>query len=1478
MLVFLLMPVFLYLVILIPGVQNYIAGNLTETLSQKLGTEVHFSQIRIHPIKKIVIDDFLVKDKNHDTLIYVKQINSTIDSLSWQNKKIYLGRITANEICGNILKDEEHNNYQFIIDSLKSKSESKTEWAFNTNEIWIRNSSLSYNNQNKPITPNLFNPNHLEINKFSLVIDKLNLISDSITFRVKKLSFSDYSGIQVNSFKCEAGYGSKGIHIKNLRLQLDESYLALDYFRVKFDSLSDFNDLWNKPQFELKINSLSTSAHDIHFFVTKAPDFKYNINIKGNFSGNLNNLVGNNIHINAGEGTSLQTNFQIQDLSNLDNSYLYLNVKKLVTTPVDIKKLLAYNNDTKEYNLDNLFDNLGNIEYKGNFSGFINNMVAYGTFTTDLGSISTDLGIKTSDEHKIIYAGYIDTQSFNVGKIMKSERNLNNVSMSLSVNGYRGIDNKYRAYINGTLDSVDINNYRYNKAILTGYLSNDKFNGSAKLNDPNAQIDFNGQVDFSNIIPEVDFIAGIHKVNLKALNIAPKLNIDDIELNLKATLNGESFNTLSGNILLYDGYVRNKEDEFKLDTLTISSLQIDSTQIITIDSEIIDGEFKGNYSLGSILREMQEYAHQSLPSVVNTPIKKDTYNNNLEFSFTTKKLSRLLNIISPNFNIADGSTLDGVFSSKEKNAKINGSFKSISYNNLKGDTLQFEVNLKNDYVKSFISCSELSLASKVAVDNFNLMQKAEGDSMTLNLFWNDWQEKNNSGAIYTNTYFNRLSPEELFTTIKILPSKTIINDSVWTIQESDLYLMPNGINFNTFRIHHLNQEININGVLADNDADFEINFQNINLKELSAVQKSKKISLGGILNAGITVKNSLKSPIIGSNIKLDTLVVNSELVGNLSAQSAWDKDEKKVITNASILKNDKVILDGDGYFKPKDKDFSFDFQLDSLPVGFLDIYLSKVMQNIRGTASGHLGLRNTNPGLGLEGQLKLNHAKFNVDLLQCSYFIDDSINFVPDKITFLNNTLTDIDGNKGAFYGNIKHTNFYNMEYDLTLKANEMLLLNTKEKDNDRYYGTVYGSGTLLVSGTTYNMNINISGKNEKNTQLYIPLQDRSESLKNSFIQFYNPDTTIETDLNTTPELYVAERNNYNLSMDLEFTPEAEVQVIFDPTVGDLLKSTGKGELQINMNRDKDITFFGEYTASGGEYFFSLENIVNKRFSINDGGTIVWQGDPYDAIVNLKATYKLKTSIAPLTQQYVGDISGESSRRVPVNCDLILGDRLTQPSIRFEINAPTLDQTNQNLIKDAISTEEELNRQVLSLLVLNKFYVPEYYANAGIQNQGVSNVAIANTSEVLSSQLSNWLSQISNDFDIGVAYRPEDEISREEIEVALSTQIFNNRVTLNGNVEYGRYSEETTTTQNASNIVGDFDMDVKINKSGSLRAKAYTRSNDDFSYDSSPTTQGVGISYQEDFNSFGELFTKYWRIIFGKGKQEEEPNPKDDNR
>jgi len=342
-----------------------------------------------------------------------------------------------------------------------------------------------------------------------------------------------------------------------------------------------------------------------------------------------------------------------------------------------------------------------------------------------------------------------------------------------------------------------------------------------------------------------------------------------------------------------------------------------------------------------------------------------------------------------------------------------------------------------------------------------------------------------------------------------------------------------------------------------------------------------------------------------------------------------------------------------------------------------------------------------------------------------------------------------------------------------------------------------------------------------------------------------------------------------DITMDFEFTPEANIQVIFDSKVGDILKGSGNGDLRIKIDKTGSVFFYGEYTIEEGDYMFTLQNLLNKRFVIDNGSTIRWDGSPYNALIDLTATYKLKASMYDLVAPTLDpSASSEFQKRVPINVKLLLTGRLLKPNIRFEIKTPSLNNSNQNIIDEYITTEEELNRQVLSLLVLNRFYTPEGGQSTA---QAGTNAAVVTTTEMLSNQLSHWLSQISNDVDIGVSYRPGDEVTSNEVELALSTKMFNNWVTVSSNVGYGNYQAE-----DVSNIIGDFDIEVKLNKKGTIRAKAYTHSNNDIYYETSPTTQGVGISFNEEFNTFRELMKRYWDKLTGKKKKEEKRKKKED--
>jgi hypothetical protein len=328
------------------------------------------------------------------------------------------------------------------------------------------------------------------------------------------------------------------------------------------------------------------------------------------------------------------------------------------------------------------------------------------------------------------------------------------------------------------------------------------------------------------------------------------------------------------------------------------------------------------------------------------------------------------------------------------------------------------------------------------------------------------------------------------------------------------------------------------------------------------------------------------------------------------------------------------------------------------------------------------------------------------------------------------------------------------------------------------------------------------------------------------------------------------ETNNFEVDLNIIATPDAKIQMLFNSSIGDAINGQGNGNLRFIYDKESDFYIYGSYMIEKGDYMFVLQNVINKKFKIEQGGTVTWDGDIYGALVDINAVYTLKTSVAellPYTNQT------ESSGRIPVECKINLSKKLFNPTVKFDISFPTADERTKAELQQYFSTQDDINRQMLSLMVMGQFFTPEYLRGRQEFQSGTGNLVGATTSDILSNALSNWLSQISNDFDIGFKYRPGDQVNTNQMEVALSTQIFNNRVTINGNI--GNNSRLQYNTANP--VVGEVEVYVKLNKSGKLQLKAYNRANDDLIYDTSLYKQGIGLTFKEEFDSLSDLFNFY---------------------
>ncbi|HEX7412681.1 MAG TPA: translocation/assembly module TamB domain-containing protein, partial [Bacteroidia bacterium] len=493
------------------------------------------------------------------------------------------------------------------------------------------------------------------------------------------------------------------------------------------------------------------------------------------------------------------------------------------------------------------------------------------------------------------------------------------------------------------------------------------------------------------------------------------------------------------------------------------------------------------------------------------------------------------------------------------------------------------------------------------------------------------------------------------------------------------------------------------------------------------------------------------------------------------------------------------------------------------------------------------------------------------DYTNTSYEAKGKIQLSPGQIEFQNIILTDVTKNTATVYGNIFHDNFSNLKLDFDINFQKFMLLNTTNLQNNIYYGKAFCSGNMGLYGPPESLTFEINAKTEKGTQFIIPLAGTQEMNDISYISFIKIDSTTK---NNMPKNNLA---GIKLSLNLEATPDAEVQIILDERGGDGIKARGKGNISMNINTLGNFEMFGVYTITEGSYLFTLQKVINKKFEIDDGSTIRWNGDPYDGDINATATYKQRASLAPFFPETTTESStststsssstssGDNNKRYPVNCKLYLKNKLMHPDITFGIDLPTVSEVTRSQVMGYINNEQELNRQVFSLLLLRSFVTPLQLTNTGGVNAG--NAASNNATEMLSNQLNGMLSKFTKAFNVGFNYRPSSALSNEEMDVALSTQLFNDKLSLDGNFGMNNNQQAKTST-----LIGDVNIDYRLSKDGRVHVKAFNRSNDLFQQSTlgGMFTQGTGIYYRQEFNSMSD----YLKQVFSKKPKQTLPDTK----
>ncbi|TFH38339.1 MAG: translocation/assembly module TamB, partial [Bacteroidia bacterium] len=1090
--------------------------------------------------------------------------------------------------------------------------------------------------------------------------------------------------------------------------------------------------------------------------------------------------------------------------------------------------------------------------------------VTYGVFKSDLGSVSTDILFRPDKANTFIYKGSLRAMGFDVGKFTDREDLLGVISLTAEVDGSSRSFNRFNALFDGTVDSLEFNGYTYRDIKMRGNVTENIWDGSVESSTRDLEMGILGRFDFSGEKPEFDFTLNLVDADLHALNLDRDNPDSRLSMLLTANFSGTNIDNIDGEIRLLNSSLRRNGETFDLYDASLRTGQADDIYTIELRSDFVDADINGRYNLRSVAADISTAAIRLVPSLF---LREESLyrisENNFDYSVSFKNSDPLNSFFNTGIKLSPGSR---IFGKVDPDSLITlfaeGDYFIYNENTLSGFNLN--ATIRDTAMNIDLSSKNLNLLNRLVLGSFSAKASTANEEFNAGINWNNPGDTRNFGEIAADGSMVRPDNGKPGLRVNINETSFFVRDQKWIIHPSGFRADSNSLSFDNFLVSHNEDFLNIDGVVSENSTDsLKISFNNLKLDALNSVSKKEgdeesnmEFIVGGSIDGRIMFMDVYNSLLFESDILVKEFTTNEHKYGDVRMMSVWNNIDK--VAEISMANN----LDGentfgiDGIYNPESRVIDFTTRVNRFPMDILNLVLQSFAKDVRGFATGMVNITGTAGEPIILGSVMAEDASITVDYLKTAFNFSDSVILDRRGFTFRDIAISDERGNNATINGFVAHNTFKDFNIGLRIDAENIMALDTKQKDNVLFYGTAYGSGVVSITGPTNKLTLDVSARTERNTRLFIPLNAGAEISDYSFISFASSDSASKPErIFNLPFNTDNTQSSIELNFDLEVTPDAEVQLVFDSKVGDVMKGRGNGNLNLSLSRDGKFSIFGDYIIEDGDYLFTLGNIFNKKFVVENGGSISWDGDITDASLNIKAIYKLRTSLYDLLQDEA------FSQRIPVDCILNMSGKLINPVIGFDIYLPTADEQTRTYVRNAINTEEEMSRQFLYLMVMNSFYPSTSYASAvNTSSTGASAMGVT-TTEMLSNQLSNWLSQISNDFDIGFAYRPGNEVSSQEVEVALSTQLLNDRVMINGNVDVGGQGNASST----SNISGDFDVEVKITEK--VRFKVFNRSNDNLYYETSPYTQGFGLFFRQDFNRFRDIFKSNRSAI----KKEDKP-------
>ena len=1450
------LPLAALLILQAPSVQNAVCNKVTSILSEKTGADISIGQVHFSPFDRIILDDIYYGTDGQDALSCHK-LALDISPLQVLKKNIVVKRISAEGGVVNLSaftgKEKESDTAAFSLPQIKVR----------VNRLKVDDFNLVYfvpeaDHTRNPEGPDMIDFNDISLSEINIDIRDVRYDGSSAAVLVKKISMKEKCGFELQNLSFSAACDSCGLSIKDFNLSDNFSSLNLEKATLDFGSFEDFADFTTKVGMDISFDNTIVDLSSLRHFLPKVNHLILRLGVDGRITGPLCDIQTPSLRVSSSTGeTFLDFKAHLTGLPAAEETMASFDILDSKTSTKDIAEIVyqvsKYKNEFKREGIARFAPGVP-LSFDGSLNGFFTDFVAFGAVKSELGGMNVDILVVPNKDKSTDISGFFTCKDFNLGKFLQMD-SFGDISCSASVSEHtrRFYSDLYIEDI--SIPKLEFNDYTYSNISASGTLKNSEFDGRVVSADPNLKFMLQGVLSLSDKSDNslYQFKLSLGHADLAALNF-DKRDVSVVRLNADADFTKSPKGNLLGRINLADIQCQSADGTFNLGDINIRSITGGTRYMLGIKSDMLEARYRGSSFVTSIIPDIEGIVLNGKLDNLAKRMKNKPRTSNENFDLEVKMLDtdKLFGYLAPGVHISNGTALK--FTGPGDSTAV-CSIKSdlLSMNGIYLQDLDAGIDFQKKKIQATIGAQAFRSGSLYAA-NDTIRATCTNNSLMLDFgYCNDPDSLDCAGLHALVSFPNpRESNQKMLAHLG--DSYLRISGSQWNISPSSFYFSDKHIKINEFSLANGLQKIGVDGVLSQNRSDTcSFAIDNFDLSILNMLMKNP-LDIGGTVSAGGKLASALSSPDLLADVAIDSLCLAEKEIGRVALKTGWDDTLHRINILAENQVDGKTPLTISGYFNPEENTISTNISAKSFDLGILGPFLTDLMTDVSGSLTANAVVFGPLDKLDIiSEQAHLEDFNGKLAFTQVPYNIDGYIDIMGSSILLRDLSVKDAENGTGVLGGTITHDHLKDFNLDLKIKARNLMGFDTSISDNDVFYGKAYASGNVSLTGPLSNLLLAIDVTTEPNTVVNIPLKSATTSTT-SILTFVDNtpkprlsaiDSIIRINL-AKEEAAAASGSSLAVNVKVRANDNAEVNLELDSNSGDALKVRGDGNITIAV--DDDFSIKGDYTVSEGSYRLALLGLVSRDFSIDPGGTIGFTGDIMQSDLNLTASYNTKASIAAL----VADSTSTSLRR-PVSCGIRISDKLANPMLSFDIKIDDLDPMTAARVDNVLNTEENRMRQFLALIISGAFIPDE---QSGIVNN--TSVSYFNATEIMSNQLNSIFQQLNIPLDLGFNYQP-GEAGRDLFDVAVSTQLINNRVSINGNIGNRRY-----LTSSKNDVVGDVDVQVKLDKRGKLRLNLFSHSADEYSnYLDQTQRNGAGVEYQEEFDSFKDL----WRKHVGRKKK-----------